>query len=69
MLDDEFQISGREMFEFNPDLVGEDDDEAAEGVIERERDSDDEVKYRESGLNGHIYTLLHACLIDFFNGV
>lgn len=66
MLDDEFQISGREMFEFNPDLVGEDDDEAAEGVIERERDSDDEVKDREWGLNGHIYTLLHACLIDFF---
>lgn len=37
-----FGISGREMFEFNPDLVGEDDDEATEGVIERERDSDDE---------------------------
>lgn len=44
-LNNEFQISGREMFEFNPDLVGEDDDEATEGVIERERDSDDEVKH------------------------
>lgn len=53
-LNDEFQISGREMFEFNPDLVGEDDDEATEGVIERERDSDDEVKHRErEGLNGY----------------
>lgn len=40
----QFQISGREMFEFNPDLVGADDDEAAEGVIERERDSEDEVR-------------------------
>lgn len=48
-LNNEFQISGREMFEFNPDLVGEDDDEATEGVIERERDSDDEVKHRERG--------------------
>jgi hypothetical protein len=38
-----FQISGREMFEFNPDLVGEDDDEATDGVIERETYSDDEV--------------------------
>lgn len=50
-LNNEFQISGREMFEFNPDLVGEDDDEATEGVIERERDSDDEVK--GGGLNGY----------------
>lgn len=47
-LNNEFQISGREMFEFNPDLVGEDDDEATEGVIERECDSDDEVKHRET---------------------
>lgn len=37
------------MFEFNFDLVGEDDDEVIEGVIERERDFDDEVKYRERG--------------------
>ncbi|XP_062608734.1 zinc finger CCCH domain-containing protein 15-like [Saccostrea cucullata] len=41
-----FGISGREMFEFNPDLVGEDDDEATEGVIERELDSDDEAEER-----------------------
>lgn len=37
------------MFEFNFDLVGEDDDEVIEGVIERECDFDDEVKYRERG--------------------
>ncbi|XP_022327273.1 zinc finger CCCH domain-containing protein 15-like [Crassostrea virginica] len=42
-----FGISGREMFEFNPDLVGADDDEAAEGVIERERDSEDEDESTE----------------------
>ncbi|XP_061193130.1 zinc finger CCCH domain-containing protein 15-like [Saccostrea echinata] len=41
-----FGISGREMFEFNPDLVGEDDDEATEGAIEREQDSDDEAEER-----------------------
>ncbi|XP_048776660.1 zinc finger CCCH domain-containing protein 15-like [Ostrea edulis] len=50
-----FGISGREMFEFNPDLVGEDDDEAAEGVIERETYSDDEaeegVKVRDINLD------------------
>ncbi|KAK3082809.1 hypothetical protein FSP39_005975 [Pinctada imbricata] len=37
-----FGISGREMFEFNPDMVTMDDDEATEGAIEREPDSDDE---------------------------
>lgn len=61
----EFQISGREMFEFNPDLVGEDDDEAAEGVIERERDSDDEVKHRKGGgykwLQNHIFKYVCNC--------
>ncbi|BFZ15452.1 hypothetical protein BsWGS_18492 [Bradybaena similaris] len=36
-------ISGRQMFEFNPDLVLADDDEAQEGDIEREPDEDDEV--------------------------
>ncbi|CAG5122241.1 unnamed protein product [Candidula unifasciata] len=36
-------ISGRQMFEFNPDLVLADDDEAQEGEIEREQDEDDEV--------------------------
>uniref|UniRef100_A0A0B6ZPL2 C3H1-type domain-containing protein n=1 Tax=Arion vulgaris TaxID=1028688 RepID=A0A0B6ZPL2_9EUPU len=35
-------ISGRQMFEFNPDLVLEDDDEADEGVIEREMDEDED---------------------------
>ena len=37
------------MFEFNPDLVGADDDEAAEGAIERERDSEDEVRGYKAG--------------------
>ncbi|XP_059146216.1 zinc finger CCCH domain-containing protein 15-like [Physella acuta] len=35
-------ISGRQMFEFNPDLVLADDDEAQEGEIEREREEDEE---------------------------
>ncbi|XP_052080573.1 zinc finger CCCH domain-containing protein 15-like [Mytilus californianus] len=35
-------ITGRDMFEFNPDLIGMDDDEADEGMIERERDEDDD---------------------------
>lgn len=35
-------LTGRDMFEFNPDLVAMDDDEADEGVIEREKDEDDE---------------------------
>ncbi|KAH9498593.1 hypothetical protein Btru_007699 [Bulinus truncatus] len=34
-------ISGRQMFEFNPDLMLADDDEAQEGEIERENDEDD----------------------------
>ncbi|OWF56504.1 zinc finger CCCH domain-containing protein 15-like [Mizuhopecten yessoensis] len=34
-------ISGREMFEFNPDFVAMDDDEAQEGTFERETDPDD----------------------------
>ena len=34
-----FQISGREMFEFNPELMTGDDDDAA-GDIEYERDED-----------------------------
>lgn len=42
------------MFEFNFDLVGEDDDEVIEGVIERERDFDDEVNIgKGGGLNGY----------------
>jgi len=36
-----FQISGREMFEFNPDLVAGDDDEAGDDVYERETDNDE----------------------------
>ncbi|XP_033728094.1 zinc finger CCCH domain-containing protein 15-like [Pecten maximus] len=35
-------ISGREMFEFNPDFVAMDDDEAQEGTFEREVDPDGE---------------------------
>ncbi|GFN90489.1 Zinc finger ccch domain-containing protein 15 [Plakobranchus ocellatus] len=35
-------ISGRQMFEFNPDLILGDDDEADEGVIEREKEEDEE---------------------------
>ena len=35
-----FQISGREMFEFNPELMTGDDDDAA-GDIEYEMDEDD----------------------------
>lgn len=39
-------ISGRQMFEFNPDLMLGDDDEADEGVIEREKEEgEDETKY------------------------
>ncbi|CAL1548078.1 unnamed protein product [Lymnaea stagnalis] len=34
-------ISGRQMFEFNPDLILGDDDEAQEGDIEREREEDE----------------------------
>ncbi|KAL4217130.1 hypothetical protein ACF0H5_023584 [Mactra antiquata] len=37
-----FGVSGREMFEFNPDLVAGDDDEAGDYTIEREKDDDDE---------------------------
>lgn len=37
-----FQISGRELFEFNPDLVQGDDEEADEIEMEREKDEDDE---------------------------
>lgn len=36
------QISGREMFEFNPDLVQDDDDEAGDDAYEREEDDDDD---------------------------
>lgn len=35
-------ISGRQMFEFNPDLIREDDDEAGDDVIEREDEEDEE---------------------------
>ncbi|GFR69866.1 zinc finger CCCH domain-containing protein 15, partial [Elysia marginata] len=35
-------ISGRQMFEFNPDLMLGDDDEADEGVIEREKEEGEE---------------------------
>ncbi|XP_074648598.1 zinc finger CCCH domain-containing protein 15-like [Tubulanus polymorphus] len=37
-------ISGREMFEFNPDLITGDDDEADEGTIEREPEEDQETE-------------------------
>lgn len=67
-LNNEFQISGREMFEFNPDLVGEDDDEATEGVIERERDSDDEVKHRGKGEGWMVtkITFSNVCNCTYF---
>ncbi|RUS88472.1 hypothetical protein EGW08_003730 [Elysia chlorotica] len=35
-------ISGRQMFEFNPDLMLGDDDEADEGVVEREKEEGEE---------------------------
>jgi len=35
-------ISGREMFEFNPELIGGDDEEASDTEIQREDDDDDE---------------------------
>ena len=39
-----FQISGREMFEFNPDLMADDDDAAGDDVYTRDdRDEEDEV--------------------------
>ena len=39
-----FQISGREMFEFNPDLMADDDDAAGDDVYTRDdRDEGDEV--------------------------
>lgn len=37
-----FGISGREMFEFNPDLVGEDDNDAGEDVLIIRRDNDED---------------------------
>ena len=40
-----FQISGREMFEFNPDLMADDDDAAGDDVYMREdQNEDDEVR-------------------------
>ncbi|XP_069107615.1 zinc finger CCCH domain-containing protein 15-like isoform X1 [Argopecten irradians] len=44
-------ISGREMFEFNPDFVAMDDDEAQEGTLEREVDPDDVEHERVMELN------------------
>ena len=39
-----FQISGREMFEFNPALMADDDDDAGDDVYTREdRDEEDGV--------------------------
>lgn len=41
-----FQISGREMFEFNPDLMtGDDDDAAGDIVYERDEDDSEEVRF------------------------
>jgi len=41
-------ISGREMFEFNPDMIkGGDDEEGEDFVFEREKDEDEEVKVTE----------------------
>lgn len=37
-----FGISGREMFEFNPDLIQGDDDEADDGMVYERDDDDDE---------------------------
>ena len=45
-------ITGRDMFEFNPDLIEQDDDEADEGVIEREmEEEDDEVRVQDINLD------------------
>ncbi|XP_060076174.1 zinc finger CCCH domain-containing protein 15-like [Ylistrum balloti] len=44
-------ISGREMFEFNPDFAVMDDDEAQEGVLEREVDPDDVEQEKVVELN------------------
>ncbi|XP_060569761.1 zinc finger CCCH domain-containing protein 15-like [Ruditapes philippinarum] len=38
-----FGISGREMFEFNPDLIEGDDEEATEDVLEREDQEEEDV--------------------------
>ena len=61
-----FQISGREMFEFNPELMTGDDDDAA-GDIEYEMDEDDTAEVgvaskllSVSGLNAIMYIL---CLL------
>jgi hypothetical protein len=62
-----FQISGREMFYFNPELAaqGEDDDEGGEAVDYRQlcKDDDDEdgIQYREIVLDD---IALEACEAD-----
>lgn len=42
-----FGISGREMFEFNPDLIQGDDDEADDGMVYEREDQDDEDENEE----------------------
>jgi len=59
MVDVSFQISGREMFEFNPDLIGGDDDEAEDFTYTR--DSDDEVR--------GIYFCIHFALVTLWSRV
>lgn len=49
------QISGRQMFEFNPDLVFDDDAEAGDGVLMRE-ENEEEVSYLPLPLGVHDIT-------------
>lgn len=48
-----FQLSGREMFYFNPDLAEDDGTEDGEAIMsyQRENDDDDDVQYRELQLD------------------
>lgn len=46
--------SGRQMFEFNPDLVLADDDEAQEGELEREDDDDEKDDAKVKDINEQI---------------
>ena len=60
-----FQISGREMFEFNPDLIAGDDDEADDFVYEREQD---EVG-NKIAVCPRKYTCLFLCFVFNFGYV
>ena len=50
------QLSGREMFEFNPDMVGEDDQDAEDVVYLREVEEEEEEQEVQRTLFGVSYT-------------